>query len=243
MKVYIEKFKEKFIEILYQILNDEDKGKKMFMDSEELGKPIGNREKYYYWVEEQRALPEEKPSDWFAAQKKIYEQEEKRVPNAEREELVQRLKSMTEEKVLPPEERPKGAMCYSPAAHNKTYTFTCPRCGRIVKELDYDSRYELYKIASMVKEMKQLGYDVKIERVCSICSGSSGKHPLDVDILFYFRFNGMETYHVAVANCSWVYKVVLSFLRSENSYYGDREELEYVSEHRDVIEKMLGVKI
>ena len=134
-----------------------------------------------------------------------------------------------------------GAMCYSPAAPNKTYTFTCPRCGRIIKELDYKSRSNLLKIASMVNEMKQLGYDVKIERVCSICSGSSGKHPLYVDTLFYFRFKGMEAYHVTIANNPWVYNVVLAFLRSENAYYGDKDELEYVSEHRDVIAEMLGI--
>lgn len=229
--------------ILLQIWNAEDEGKKIFIDSEELGKPIGNGEKYYHWAEKQRALPEEKPSDWFATQKEIYEQEEKSVPNAEREELIQRLKAMAEEEVLPPGQRPWGAMCYSPAAPNMTYTFTCPRCGRIVKELDYDSRYELHKIASMVNEMKQLGYDVKIERVCSICSGSSGKHPLEVDTLFYFRFKGMEAYHVVVANNLQAYKIALAFLRSENAYYGDRDELEYVSEHRDVIEEMLGIKI
>lgn len=229
--------------ILLQIWNAEDEGKKIFIDSEELGKPIGNGEKYYHWAEKQRALPEEKPSDWFATQKEIYEQEENSVPNAEREELIQRLKAMAEEEVLPPGQRPWGAMCYSPAAPNMTYTFTCPRCGRIVKELDYDSRYELHKIASMVNEMKQLGYDVKIERVCSICSGSSGKHPLEVDTLFYFRFKGMEAYHVVVANNLQAYKIALAFLRSENAYYGDRDELEYVSEHRDVIEEMLGIKI
>ena len=239
MKVYIEKFKEK----LCQILNDEDEGKKMFIDSAKLGKPIGDREKYYHWAEEQRTLPEEKPSDWLATQKVIYEQEEKSVPNAEREELIQRLKAMAEEEVLPREQRLMGAMCYCPAAPDITYTFSCPRCGRIIKELDYDSRDELNKITSLVEEMKQLGYDVKTERVCSVCSGSSGRHPLDVDTLFYFRFRGMETYHVAVANCSWVYKVVLSFLRSENAYYGDRDELEYVSEQKDIIEKMLGIKI
>lgn len=229
--------------ILLQIWNAEDEGKKIFIDSEELGKPIGNGEKYYHWAEKQRALPEEKPSDWFATQKEIYEQEENSVPNAEREELIQRLKAMAEEEVLPPGQRPWGAMCYSPVAPNMTYTFTCPRCGRIVKELDYDSRYELHKIASMVNEMKQLGYDVKIERVCSICSGSSGKHPLEVDTLFYFRFKGMEAYHVVVANNLQAYKIALAFLRSENAYYGDRDELEYVSEHRDVIEEMLGIKI
>ena len=52
MKVYIEKFKEK----LRQILNDEDEGKKMFIDSGELGKPIEDREKYYHWAEKQREL-------------------------------------------------------------------------------------------------------------------------------------------------------------------------------------------
>jgi len=139
---------EKFIERLLQILNDEDEGKKMFIDSGELGKPIGNSEKYYRWKEEQRNLPEEKPNDWLATQKEIYEQEEKRVSNVEREELIQRLKAMAEEEVLPPEQRPMGAMCYSPAAHNTTYAFTCPRCGRIIKELDYKSRSHLHKIVS-----------------------------------------------------------------------------------------------
>ena len=94
--------------ILLQIWNAEDEGKKIFIDSEELGKPIGNGEKYYHWAEKQRALPEEKPSDWFATQKEIYEQEENSVPNAEREELIQRLKAMAEEEVLPPGQRPWG---------------------------------------------------------------------------------------------------------------------------------------
>ena len=239
MKVYIEKFKEK----LRQILNDKDDEKNTIHIIGRVSEKSGGREIYYHWVEKQRALPEEKPSDWFATQKEIYEQEEKSVPNAEREELIQRLKAMAEEEVLPRKQRPMGAMCYSPAAPNKTYTFTCPRCGRIIKELDYKSRSNLLKIASMVNEMKQLGYDVKIERVCSICSGSSGKHPLEVDTLFYFRFKGMEAYHVVVANNLQAYKIALAFLRSENAYYGDRDELEYVSEHRDVIEEMLGIKI
>ena len=168
-------------------------------------------EEYHRWLEKQRALPEEKPSGWLATQKEIYEQEEKRVSNVEREELIQRLKAMAEEEVLPPVQRPKGAMCYCPAVPDTIYTFTCPRCGRIVKELDYDSRYKLDEISSLVEDMKQLGYDVKTERVCSICSGSNGKHPLDVDTLFYFRFKGMDTYHVAVANHSRAYKVVLDF--------------------------------
>ena len=237
IKVYIEKFKEK----LRRILNNEDDEKNtihIISGVSEVGSEI-----YYHWAEEQRALPEEKPSDWFATQKAIYEQEEKSVPNAEREELIQRLKVMAEEEVLPPWQRPRGAMCYSPAVHDTIYTFTCPRCGRIVKELDYDSRYELNAISSSIEEMKQLGYDVKTERVCSICSGSSGKHPLTVDTLFYFRFKGMEAYHIAIANSPEDYKIILLFLRSENAYSGSHDELKYVSEQRDVIEKMLGIKI
>lgn len=193
-------------------------------------------EEYHRWLDEQYKLPEEKPSDWLATQKAIYEQEEKSVPNAEREELIQRLKAMAEEEVLPREQRLMGAMCYCPAAPDITYTFSCPRCGRIIKEFDYDSRDELNKITSLVEEMKQLGYDVKIERVCSICSGNSGMHPLDVDTLFYFRFKGMETYHVTVANHSPAYKVVLDFLCSKNPYY----DSEY---YKDIIEDMLGIKI
>ena len=187
-------------------------------------------EEYHRWLEEQRALPEEKPSDWFATQKKIYEQEEKSVPNAEREELIQRLKAMAEEEVVPPDTN-LIMTCYYPIS--ETHKFTCPRCGRIA--LDHNVRGNLHAIISMVEEMKQLGYDAKIERVCSICSGSSGKHPLDVDTLFYFRFKGMETYHVTVANHSPAYKVVLDFFRSKNPYYD--------SKYKDIIEDMLGIKI
>lgn len=188
-------------------------------------------EEYHRWLEEQRVLPEEKPSDWFATQKGIYEKEEKRVPNAEREELVQRLKSMAEEEVVPPDEK-LMITCYYPIY--ETHKFTCPRCGRIA--LDHNIRGNLHAITSMIEKMKQLGYDVKIEQVCSICSGSSGEHPLDVDTLFYFRFKGMETYHVAVANHSRDYKVVLDFLCSKNPYY----DSEY---YKDIIEDMLGIKI
>ena len=229
--------------ILRQLLNDEDDKKntiRIISGVSDLG------DVRYHWAEKQGVLPKEKS-----------------VPNEERERLIYRLrtmaqtevllqvKAMIEEGVLPQEQKhwsgmkqkllsPMGveraiAMCYEPAAPDVTYTFTCPRCGRIVKKLDYDSRYELHKIASLVKKMKQLGYDVKTERVCSICGGSSGKHPLDVDTFFYFRFKEMEAYHVTVANHSRDYEIVLDFLHSKNSYY--------ISEHRDIIEKMLGVKI
>lgn len=104
MKVYIEKFKEK----LRQILNDKDDEKNTIHIIGEVSEKSGGREIYYHWAEKQRALPEEKPSDWFATQKEIYEQEEKSVPNAEREELIQRLKAMAEEEVLPPGQRPWG---------------------------------------------------------------------------------------------------------------------------------------
>lgn len=197
------------------------------------------REEYFLWENEQYSLPREKPSDFFVTQKNIYEQEARNVSNAERDELIRRLKAMSEEEVLPPEQRPMGAMCYCPRVPDTTYVFTCPKCGRIVKELYYC----LDDISLYVKEIKKMGYDVKIERLCSICSGRKGEHPLDVDILFYFRFKGMKAYHIAVANYSEDYQIVLAFLRSENTYKGDRDKLEYVSEHKDVIEKMLGIKI
>ena len=113
-------------------------------------------EEYHRWLEEQRALPEEKPSDWFATQKKIYEQEEKSVPNAEREELIQRLKAMAEEEVVPPDTN-LIMTCYYPIS--ETHKFTCPRCGRIA--LDHNVRGNLHAIISMVEEMKQLGYDAR----------------------------------------------------------------------------------
>lgn len=93
-----------------------------------------------------------------------------------------------------------------------------------------------------------LGYDAKIEQACSICSGIDYSfdlfgRPYGVNILFYFRFKGEETYHKTIANNWRMYEAVLAFLRDKNEYFVEHGDLKYVSENQDIIEKMLGIRI
>ena len=171
---------------------------------------------------------------------------EQTLRNLGRKELIMRLKEMANAEVLPMEERPMGAMCYSISLPEPIYTFVCPKCGRTVENLRRDPHVYLQCISLFVKEINELGYDAKIEQACSACSGIDDSYDwfsYGVNILFYFRFKGEETYHKTIANKPEMYKAVLAFLRDKNEYFGKYDELKYVSENQAIIEKMLGIKI
>lgn len=179
-------------------------------------------------------------------EKEKNEKSEQTLRNLGRKELVMRLKEMANAEVLPMEERPMGAMCYSISLPEPIYTFVCPKCGRTVENLRTDPRNHFLSIAPFVKKIRKLGYDAKIEQACSACSGIDDSYdwfPYDVNILFYFRFKGEETYHKTIANKPEMYKAVLAFLRDKNEYFVDHGDLMYVSENQAIIEKMLGIKI
>ena len=181
-------------------------------------------------------------------EKEKNEKREQTLRNLGREELIMRLKEMANAEVLPMEERPMGAMCYSISLPEPIYTFVCPKCGRTVENLRTDPRNHFLSIASYVKKIRMLGYDAKIEQACSICSGIDYSfdlfgRPYGVNILFYFRFKGEETYHKTIANNWRMYEAVLAFLRDKNEYFVDHGDLMYVSENQAIIEKMLGIKI
>ena len=174
------------------------------------------------------------------------EKSEQTLKNLGREELIMRLKEMANAEVLPMVERPMGAMCYSIRYPEPIYTFVCPKCGRTVENLRRDPHVYLQCISLFVKEINELGYDAKIEQACSACSGIDDSYDwfsYGVNILFYFRFKGEETYHKTIANKPEMYKAVLAFLRDKNEYFGKYDELKYVSENQAIIEKMLGIKI
>ena len=169
-------------------------------------------------------------------EKEKNEKSEQTLRNLGRKELVMRLKEMANAEVLPMEERPMGAMCYSISLPEPIYTFVCPKCGRTVENLRTDPRNHFLSIASYVKN----------EQACSACSGIDDSYdwfPYDVNILFYFRFKGEETYHKTIANNWRMYEAVLAFLRDKNEYFVDHGDLMYVSENQAIIEKMLGIKI
>ena len=182
-------------------------------------------------------------------EKEKNEKSEQTLRNLGRKELIMRLKEMANAEVLPMEERPMGAMCYSISLPEPIYTFVCPKCGRTVENLRRDPHVYLQCISLFVKEINELGYDAKIEQACLACSGIDHSYdpydwfPYDVNILFYFRFKGEETYHKTIANNWRMYEAVLAFLRDKNEYFVDHGDLMYVSENQAIIEKMLGIKI
>ena len=69
-------------------------------------------------------------------EKEKNEKSEQTLKNLGREELIMRLKEMANAEVLPMEERPMGAMCYSISLPEPIYTFVCPKCG---------SKYNVYE--------------------------------------------------------------------------------------------------
>ena len=169
---------------------------------------------------------------------------EQTLRNLGRKELIMRLKEMANAEVLPMEERPMGAMCYSISLPEPIYTFVCPKCGRTVENLRTDPRNHFLSIAPFVKKIRKLGYDAKIEQLCwACCETVYPFDPYSVNILFYFRFKGEETYHITIADEPEMYEAVLAFLRDKNEYFVDHGDLMYVSENQAIIEKMLGIKI
>ncbi len=175
--------------------------------------------------------------------------------NLSKEELTERLKAIAKEE--PPAQRIMGAMCYStiPAPDVK---IICDRCGKTFMNRSWDRD----SIADIVKKIARLGYDAKLELLCSECCekvanelyGNQDKYDEFDDnnsifiprgngtYLFYFRTNENESYHRALANNISYYKAVLAFLDGKSSYRDSFDAYNYLVEEINVLEFMTGLK-
>jgi len=190
-------------------------------------------------------------------------------------ELIERLKAIAVEEV--PENSFKGriSQCYavtssSPLSekHRIPSSKTCSHCG---KELTYYRCLEALTyetdIPDLVKEMSELGYDVKLEYVCEDCCKKLKEElypnigeglvfdvndekfmvkvvPLSENYVFYFRTDSTLPYHCAIANKNHYYRIVLSFLQGK-SLYRDKliDEDIFLAREIHIIEFMTGLKI
>lgn len=176
-----------------------------------------------------------------------------------REELIERLKEIASEEV--PQERHRGAMCYS-IAPPEDFSTECDYCKSTIIYSSWSSRKIIHEI---VDEITGLGYDAKVAVLCNECFKKlkaelypevekelvlDEEHKIEMDcynrnFVFYFRVSSDETYNCALSSNQDHYNAVLSFLKGEKAYRGYRipYEKKYIMKDIPIIEFMTGLKI
>jgi len=175
-----------------------------------------------------------------------------------KEELIKRLKAIAADNT-PRIENP-GAMCYSPMVPSQEH-FSCEICGGDCVSVVF-SRDSHTLILDYVKEMSDLGYDVKVETVCRNCAEKIKKElypnmkseddrdfdwKTDIQLnsinhIFYFRTSPDTEYHRAIANDNNQYKALVTLMLDMPMYGGDYDESHYVADEIDTLEFMTGIK-
>ena len=171
-----------------------------------------------------------------------------------RNELIERLKSISNEKV--PEQRSMGAMCY--CMRFTDIILTCDDCGIEITAEESNEK----SVHGLVNRISALGYDIKVEHLCKecCCKVKEQLYPgidewLEIDEekkiyvevhhsnrLFYFRTKSTQPYHIALANPLYYYYPVLAFLEGKSSYsYHGKEH--FLSEEIYLLEYMTGLKV
>lgn len=113
-----------------------------------------------------------------------------------------------------------GAMCYSPAPP-EIRKVKCESCGKIMEEFGWDGKFEYLK--RKVAKIANMGYDAKVERLCSDCANKLGLRDEDgeelkglgVHTVFYFKTKEQSEYTISVDNYSDSYNAVIAFLENK----------------------------
>lgn len=163
-----------------------------------------------------------------------------------KEELIEQLKTLANQEVDQPIHM--GAMCYSPA-RSESYTVKCESCGKEIEELGWRRRANF--IIRKINIIKCLGYDAKVERICSECATKLGVtyangeqlSEYDLHYVFYFRTNEQEDYHLAASNSEDDYNAVIAFLKNEPTYTDDHDATHLIKDELDLIKYMTGISI
>ena len=150
------------------------------------------------------------------------------------------------------DDRFPNAMCYCPAFPDKTVTIThkCPTCRcKYEYELtvyDGERKYDRYRqeestIDDYVHQIKDMGYDVKVEHMCKSCYQKKYKKiedSISVNVL-YFKYNGDGDYTINVVTAEDC-EALLQFLKGNNAMklYGDWV---WIKRYCDILSRILGI--
>ena len=164
-----------------------------------------------------------------------------------KEELIEQLKALARQEIDMPMHM--GAMCYSPAMPTPK-TVKCESCGKEIEEFGWrQTNGDLIK--KKVNEIKRLGYDAKVEALCSECAAKLGLTDEDGEPLreyclhhvFYFKTKEQEEYHLAVSNNEDDYNAVIAFLKNEPTYTDYYDATHPIKDELDLIKRMTGISI
>ena len=164
-----------------------------------------------------------------------------------KEELIEQLKALANQEVDQPMHM--GAMCYSPAMPER-HTVKCESCGKEIEEFGW-RQANVNLIKKKINEIKRLGYDAKVENICSECAVKLGVtdedgEPLSeysLHFIFYFKTKDQEEYHLAASNSEDDYNAVIAFLKNEPTYTDYYDATRLIKDELDLIKYMTGISI
>jgi len=158
-------------------------------------------------------------------------------PNADSLRLEERLKELSLTKYAG--ELAMGAMCYA-IAIPMPVDYVCSYCGDTIKDRYDWEVYNINRIEEVVKQIKNLGYDVVLDKTgfCPRCSKGNVENP---ELLFKFRFSSNANYHIVKSNIINDYQCLLAFLSNQDKYAGWYDEEYALHDNIAIIQKMTGL--
>lgn len=164
-----------------------------------------------------------------------------------KEELTEQLKALATAEI-PKTSLHRGAMCYSPAPPD-VIRVKCESCGSITEKIGWDSTFRHLK--RKVAKIADMGYDAKLEILCSNCINKLGLRNNDgeefgnygVHTVFYFKTKEQSEYTVSVDNCSSCYDAVIAFLENKAVYADSYDATHPVKDRLDDIRRMTGISV
>ena len=164
-----------------------------------------------------------------------------------KEELIEQLKALANDETEVP--MSMGAMCYSPAPPEPVKA-KCDSCGKQIQEMSW-RKVDRHILNKKIKTIENLGFDAKIEQLCSDCVAKLGLKDENGDAfydgemyyVFYFKTKEQENYHLAVSNDEDDYNAVIAFLKNEKTYTDYFDNTHIIKEELPLIQRMTGISI
>lgn len=174
-----------------------------------------------------------------------------------REELIEQLKELAAQKLPSYLAKHMGAMCYAPSMIN-SFSITCQHCQRTLTYQAFHSDEEKFK--SIIREIKDLGYDVSLEIICGSCALKAKEEAEFFDLpftsendiyeertyhLFSFKTKSDKDYHQAITEMESLddYQAVIAFLRGESYFEDSYNRYHSIMDEQDTIKRMTGIGI
>ena len=170
--------------------------------------------------------------------------------NMSKEELVDQLKDIASHKVDAPYHKHSNAMCYSIRPPERI-TIGCDCCHKTYEIRDWDDHLD--EIEQAVSEIRALGYQASVMRLCRDCARRQDIRPIllsgdaeaDRETSFYlfaFRADAASDFTYSISCDPLDFRIVLAFLQNKTTFvYGD--DIIHLRMQVPIIEYMTGLHL